>query len=171
MCFYVQKDKISLQIPKKNSLPTPTFPRITRRELPKSPIFSHYGHLSDTCICRMIVHLRLNKSDVLCLLHSLLHSKKTSLKWIDSSSERHLQDSSSIWQGSSSKIVNWMRGQRSNKSLILIINITNRNKKPTSIFLTKIKLSFDLWPLIQFTIFEEEPFKIEEKSCKCPLEE
>ena len=64
--------------------------------------------------------------------------KNPSSKWIDSSSEGHLQGSSSIWQGSSSKIVNWMRGQRSNKSLILIINITNRNKKPTAIFLTNI---------------------------------
>ena len=80
----------------------------------------------------------------------------------------HLQGSSSIWQGSSSKIVNWMRGQRSNKSLILIPNIANRNKKPTYIFLRNIKLLFDIWPLIQFTIFEEEAFKIEEKSCKCP---
>ena len=44
-------------------------------------------------------------------------------------------------------------------------------KKPSSIFLTSIKLSFDLWPLNQFTIFEEKPGKIEEKHCKCPSEE
>ena len=34
-----------------------------------------------------------------------------------------------------------------------------------------LKLLFDLWPLIQFTIFEEEPCQIEEESCKCPAEE
>ena len=62
-------------------------------------------------------------------------------------------------------------GSKINKSLILIINIIKRNKKPTSIYLTNIKLLFDLWPLIQFAIFEEKPFKIEEKSCKCPSEE
>ena len=27
-----------------------------------------------------------------------------------------------------------------------------------------------MWPLIQFTIFEEEPCKIEEKPCKCQSE-
>ena len=34
-----------------------------------------------------------------------------------------------------------------------------------------IKLLFDLWPLIQFTIFEEEPCQLEEEPCKCPSEE
>ena len=34
-----------------------------------------------------------------------------------------------------------------------------------------IKLLFGLWPLIQFTIFEEEPCQIEEESGKCPAEE
>ena len=34
-----------------------------------------------------------------------------------------------------------------------------------------IKLLFDLWPLIQFTIFEEEICQIEEEPCKCPSEE
>ena len=34
-----------------------------------------------------------------------------------------------------------------------------------------IKLLFDLWPLIQFTIFEAEPCQIEEEPCKCPSEE
>ena len=53
----------------------------------------------------------------------------------------------------SSKIVNWMRGQRSNKTLILVI-----------IKLLSIKFLFDLWPLIQCTIFDEKP-------CKCPSEE
>ena len=59
------------------------------------------------------------------------------------------------------------------KSLLLYfwLIITNKHKKPTSIFLTNIKLLFDLWPLIQFTIFEEEPCQIEEESCKCPAEE
>ena len=39
------------------------------------------------------------------------------------------------------------------------------------IFLISIKLLFELWPLIQFTIFEEKPCKIEEKPCKYPSEE
>ena len=42
--------------------------------------------------------------------------KKISSKWIDTSSEGHIRDFSS-------KIVNWMRGQRSNKSLILVRNM------------------------------------------------
>ena len=66
--------------------------------------------------------------------------KKPSSKWIDYSSKGHLQGS--ISQGPSSKIVNWMRGQRSNKSLILIITMTNEIRKPSSIFLTNIKLLF-----------------------------
>ena len=37
--------------------------------------------------------------------------------------------------------------------------------------MTSIKLLFDLWPLIQFWIFEEEPCKIEEKPYEWPLEE
>ena len=37
--------------------------------------------------------------------------------------------------------------------------------------LTSTKLLFDLGPLIQFTIFEENPCKIEEKPCKCSSEE
>ena len=60
--------------------------------------------------------------------------KQTSSKWIDS------QGFSSILQGSSSKPVDQIRGQRSNNSLILVINIDNKHKKPTSIFLTSIKL-------------------------------
>ena len=38
-------------------------------------------------------------------------------------------------------------------------------------YLTSIKLLFDLWPFIRFTIFEEKPCEIEEKPCKYPLEE
>ena len=57
---------------------------------------------------------------------------------------------------------------RSNKSLKLV---RNKHKKPTSIFLTRIKLLFDICPLIQFAIFEEEPCQIEEEPCKCPSEE
>ena len=38
-------------------------------------------------------------------------------------------------------------------------------------YLTSIKFLFDLWPFIRFTIFEEKPCEIEEKPCKCPLEE
>ena len=52
-----------------------------------------------------------------------------------------------------------------------IRNITTKHKNPTSIFLTSIKVLLDLWPLIPFTIYEEEPCKIEEKPCKCPSEE
>ena len=48
------------------------------------------------------------------------YSKQTSSKWVDSTSEGHLQGFSSILQGFSSKIVNRMRGQRSNRSLILV---------------------------------------------------
>ena len=96
---------------------------------------------------------------------------KTSSKWIDSSSEGHLQDFSSILKGSSSKIVNWIRGQRSNKSLIFVRNIEVGFLFLFIIFMMSIKLLFDLWPLIQFTIFEEEPCQIEEEPCTCPSEE
>ena len=75
--------------------------------------------------------------------------KQTSSIWIDSSFEGHLQYFSSILQGSSSKIVSWLTGQRSNKSFMLVRNITNKHKKPTSIFLTSVKLLVDLWPLVQ----------------------
>ena len=34
------------------------------------------------------------------------------------------------------------------------------------IFMMSIKLLFDLWPRIQFTIFEEEPCHIEEEPCQ-----
>ena len=63
-----------------------------------------------------------------------------------------------------SKIVNWVRGQRSNKSLIFVRNIEVGFLCLFVIFLTSIKLVFDIWPLIQITIFEEEP-------CKCHSEE
>ena len=71
---------------------------------------------------------------------------------------------------SSSKDVNWMRGQRSSKSLILVWNITNKHKKYTPIFLTSIKLC-DLWSLIQFTIFEAETCKNWRYPCKYSSEE
>ena len=97
--------------------------------------------------------------------------KKPSSKWIDSSSEGHLQGFSLILMDSSSKIVNWIRGQRSNKSLIFVRNIEVGFLFLFVIFVMSIKLLFDLWPLIQFTIFEEEPCQIEEEPCKCPSEE
>ena len=88
----------------------------------------------------------------------LVALKQTSSKWIDSSSEGHFQCFSSILHGSSSKVVDQIRGQRSNNSLILVRNIENKHKKPTSILLTSVKLLVDFWPLILFTNFEEEPF-------------
>ena len=87
--------------------------------------------------------------------HKYCTLKKISSKWIDSSSEGHLQDFSSILKGSSSKIVNWIRGQRSNKSLIFVRNIEVGFLFVFVIFMMNIKLLFDLWPLIQFTIFEK----------------
>ena len=34
-----------------------------------------------------------------------------------------------------------------------------------------LKILFDLWLLIHFTIFEEKPYKTEENPSECPLEE
>ena len=87
--------------------------------------------------------------------------KQTSSKWIDSSSEGHLQGFSSILQGSSSKIVNWIRGQRSNKSLILVRNIEVGFSCLFVHFWQVLSFLFDLWTLIQITVFEEEPCKTE----------
>ena len=87
-------------------------------------------------ICKEIIILECGPNYFICTLQQI------SSKWIDSSSEGHLQGFSSIVQGSSSKVVNWMRGQRSDKSLILVRNLTNRHKKPTSIHLTSIKLFY-----------------------------
>ena len=71
------------------------------------------------------------------------------------------------------KMVNWMKGQRPNKDFKKLVRniLTNKQKKPTSIFLTSSKLLINLWPLVRFTIFEEKPYEIEEKHCKCSLEE
>ena len=52
----------------------------------------------------------------------------------------------------SSKIVIWMRSQRSKKSLILVKNIPNKHTKPTSVFLTR-KIKAFIWHLTPNSVY------------------
>ena len=96
--------------------------------------------------------------------------KKTSSKWIDSSSEGHLQDFSSILKGSSSKIVtvNWIRGQRSNKSLIFVRNIEVGFLFLFVIFMMSIKLLFNFDPSITLQFLKRNLVKLKRNLVSVP---
>ena len=85
----------------------------------------------------------------------VIHSKTNSSKWIDSSAEGHFNTRLFFFNFTRFILKTWnqLRGQRSNKSLKFVINIEVGFLCLYVIFLTSIKLLFDLWPLIQFTIF------------------
>ena len=78
-----------------------------------------------------------------------------------------------ILQGSSSKIVDWIKGQRSNKRLIHVRNIEVGFLCWFVIFLTsKLSLLFDLRSLIQFKFMKRNLVKLKRNlACECPSEE